>query len=130
MFNYFSSYQVVGKKGNKTVMMSPLEFYNAITPYSTLRHGCGAGVYTEVPEDELPYVTSHLEQAPDPDNDSVLNTIGKRGLFTYTDFCVLLSLISTPKRYIDTTFQLFDVEGDGTIHAKEFAYISNCLSFK
>jgi len=130
VFHYFASYQVVDKNGNKTIMMSPLDFYNAITPNSTLSHACGAGVYTEIMEEELSEVTAKLEQAPDPDKDSVLNAIGKMGLFSYSDFCVLQTLLSTPKRYIDTAFQLFDVTGEGSICAKEFAYVSTYMSYK
>merc|ERR1719228_1805969 len=130
VFNYFASYQVKDHKGNKEVMMSPLDLYNAITPSNTLVMSCGPGVYTEVTIDELPEVTSKLEQAPDPDNDSVLNVIGKKGLLSYNDFCVLITLLSTPKRYIDTVFQLFDVTGEGTVCAKEFAYVSTYMSYK
>ena len=40
------------------------------------------------------------------------------GLLSYPDFCFLLTLLSTPPRYIDTAFNLFDVTGDGNIEAK------------
>jgi hypothetical protein len=35
------------------MMMSPLEFYSAITPDCQLVHGVGSGVYVEVTEDEV-----------------------------------------------------------------------------
>jgi len=129
VFHHFASYQVLDKKG-KTVMMSPMDFYNAVTPGCLSAHGAGAGVYTEVTANELNEVTSKLEQAYDPDNDSVLNAIGKKGLLSYSDFCVLLGILSTPKRYSDTAFQMFDVTGEGTISAKEFAYVSTYMSYK
>jgi len=130
VFNYFASYQVVDKKGNKNIMMSPLDFFHCITPGAILSHATGSGVYTEVREEELADVTSKLEQAPEHYDDSVLNAIGKKGLFSYADFYVLLTLLSTPKRYIDTAFQMFDVTGEGVICAKEFAYISTHMAFK
>lgn len=130
VFNHFASYMVVDDKGKKTVMMSPLDLYNAIVPDNHLTYACGPGTYTEVTIEELPGLTSKLEQIPDPDNDSVLNAIGKKGLLSYSDFCVLLTLLSTPKRYTDTAFQLFDVTGEGTICAKEFAYVSSYMSYK
>ena len=35
------------------MMMSPLEFYSAITPDCRLVHGVGAGVHVEVTETEI-----------------------------------------------------------------------------
>lgn len=130
VFNHFAGYMVVDDKGKKNVMMSPLDLYNAIVPDNHLTYACGPGTYTEVTVKELPEVTKKLQKIPDPDNDSVLNAIGKEGLLSYSDFCVLLTLLSTPKRYIDTAFQLFDVTGEGTICAKEFAYVSSYMSYK
>jgi len=132
VFHHFAGYQVVDKKG-KTVMMSPMDFYNAITPGSRLTHGShgyGPGVYTEVKVEDLPEVTSTLEKAYDPDNESILNKIGKKGLLSYSDFCVLVGLLSTPKRHVDTAFQLFDVTGSGSISAKEFAYVSTQMAYR
>ena len=53
-----------------------------------------------------------------PGSKSVLNEIGAQGLLSYDDFCFLITLLSTPPRYIDTAFNLFDVTGDGNIEAK------------
>ena len=108
------------KKGNKNIMMSPLDFFHCITPGAILSHATGSGVYTEVREEELADVTSKLEQAPEHYDDSVLNAIGKKGLFSYADFYVLLTLLSTPKRYIDTAFQMFDVTGEGVRNLTKF----------
>ena len=63
-----------------------------------------------------------------------LSRIGEEGLLSYSDYCFLLSLLSTPKRskkekkedffetltsrFIETAFNLFDVTGDGHINAK------------
>jgi len=127
VFHYFASYQVVDKKGNKTIMMTPLDVYSAITPNCSLSHGSGGGVYTQVDAESFPV---YFTPAPDPDNTSVLNAIGRMGLFSYSDFCVLLTILSTPKRYIDTAFQVFDVTGEGSICAKEFAYVSTHMAFK
>jgi hypothetical protein len=39
--------------GKKTMMMSPLEFYAAITPDCHLVHGVGSGAYVEVTDEEV-----------------------------------------------------------------------------
>jgi Ca2+-binding EF-hand superfamily protein len=129
IFNYFASYQFVSKKnGRKAMMMTPLEFYSAVTPDCKLVHGVGPGVYVEVNQQEIDAGKVVMESSPV--SGSVLNEIGKLGLLSYQDFCFLLALISTPKRYIETTFNMFDVTGDGNIEAKEFAYVSTKMAHK
>ena len=49
---------------------------------------------------------------------------------TYNDYCFLVSLLATPIRYVDTVFNVLDVTGDGTIEAKEFAYVTTKLAHK
>merc|ERR1711997_646649 len=38
------------------------------------------------------------------------------------------TILSTPSRYIDTAFQMFDITGGGHINAKEFAYVSTYMT--
>jgi len=126
IFNYFASLQLVSKLGRKTTMMSPLDFYSSITPDCVIHPGCGSGVYEEVQEANL----ERLNLDKSPVKDSILNEIGKCGLLSYSDYCFLLSLLSTPERFIDTAFNLFDVTGDEHIQAKEFAYVSTKLAHR
>jgi len=126
-FNYFSSIQLVNKFGMKTTMMSPMDFYNAITPDCSIHPGAGSGIYEAIKEENLPKV--RLVKSP-VTKGSVLNAIGEQGLISYTDYCFLLSLLATPIRFIDTAFNVFDVTGDETVEAKEFAYVSTKLAHK
>ena len=52
------------------------------------------------------------------------------GLLSYPDFCFLLTLLSTPPRYIDTAFNLFDVTGEGSVSAAEFAYVTAYMTYR
>merc|ERR1712018_377437 len=54
---------------------------------------------------------------------SLLNEIQKQGMGTYQDFCFLLTLLSTPRRYMDIAFHCFDVSADGNVDAKEFVHV-------
>jgi len=126
-FNYFASIQLVNTSGSKTTMMSPMDFYNAITPDCSIHAGAGSGIYEAIKEENLPKV--RLVKSPVA-KDSVLNAIGEQGLISYTDYCFLLSLLATPLRFIDTLFNVFDVTGDETVEAKEFAYVSTKLAHK
>jgi len=126
-FNYFSSIQLVNKFGMKTTMMSPMDFFSAITPDCSIHPGAGSGIYEEIAEEKLPRV--RLDKSP-VEKDSVLNAIGANGLISYTDYCFLLTLLATPIRFIDTAFSVFDLTGSNTIEAKEFAFVSTKLAHK
>ena len=100
--------------------MSGRNFYNAMTPGSSIGHafGKGKGSYMIITEDDLDaeWMTSQ-NQIPGP-KDGLLNEINKNGLMTYTDFHFLFLLMSTPRRYVDMIFHAFDVSADGNIEAK------------
>jgi len=131
IFNYFASFQLIsssGGQGRKTMMMTPMDFYSAITPDCQLAHGVGAGAHVDVTTEQLATHDFYMEKSPK--KGGILNEIGAHGLLSYTDFCFLLTMLSTPQRYIDTAFNLFDVTGDGNIEAKEFAYVSTKMAHK
>ena len=46
-------------------------------------------------------------------------------MLTYQDFCFLLNLLSTPRRYMDIAFHCFDVSADGNVEAKVVISKSN-----
>ena len=96
-------------------MMSPMDFFSAITPDCSIHPGAGSGIYEEIKEENLSKV--RLVKSPVA-KDSVLNAIGEQGLISYSDYCFLLSLLATPIRFTDTAFNVFDVTGDETIEAK------------
>ena len=77
----------------------------------------------QVREDGLPEALQNIQKSPK--ENSILNTIGENGLLTYTDFCFLLAILSTPKRYLDTAFELFDVTGDVKMDAKVHVELYN-----
>jgi len=128
VFNYFASFQHISKTGRKDMMMTPLDFYSSITPDCSLAFGTGSGVHVDVTDEEVN--TGDFYWGKSAALDSLLNKVGEQGLLSYADYCFLLSLLSTPKRFIETAFNLFDVTGDGDISAKEFAYVSSKLAAK
>merc|ERR1712055_80818 len=128
IFNYFASFQHISKTGRKDMMMTPLDFYSSITPDCSLAFGTGSGVHVDVTDKEVN--SGDYYWGKSVALDSLLNKIGEQGLLSYADYCFLLSLLSTPKRFIETAFNLFDVTGDGHINAKEFAYVSSKLASK
>merc|ERR1712106_1136673 len=128
IFNYFASFQLISGAGRRTLMMTPMDFYSAITPDCHLAHGVGAGAHVDVTSEEVAKNDFYMDKSPI--KGGILNDIGSLGLLSYSDFCFLLTMLSTPQRYIDTAFNLFDVTGDGNIEAKEFAYVSTKMAHK
>jgi len=126
IFDYFSTYQIVKSNGKKETLMSVKDFYSAVTPGSSLSHGTGSGVYTIVNDAEVSSPTTYENEKLPTEHDghsSLLNEIQKEGMLTYQDFCFLLNLLSTPRRYMDIAFHCFDVSADGNVEAKEFVHV-------
>merc|ERR1712141_486590 len=126
IFDYFSTYQIVKSNGKKETLMSVKDFYSAATPGSSLSHGTGSGVYTIVNDSEVCSPTTYENEKIPTEHDghsSLLNEIQKEGMLTYQDFCFLLNLLSTPRRYMDIAFHCFDVSADGNVEAKEFVHV-------
>jgi len=128
IFNYFASFQHISKTGKKNMMMTPLDFYASITPDCSISFGVGAGVHVDVTDKEVDAGSYYWGKSSI--TNSVLNKIGECGLLSYSDYCFLLTVLSTPRRYLATAFNLFDVTGDGTVEAKEFAFVSTKMASK
>jgi len=124
LFDYFSSYQMVDTKGKKTTLMSVRNFYNAMTPGSSISQGFGKGrsSYLSIGQDDLG-AEWMISQNELPGKETLLNKLNSKGLLTFIDFHFLFLLMSTPRRYIDMVFHAFDVSADGNVEAKEFVYI-------
>lgn len=145
IFYYFASYQYIKKKevipewsGRyhdqvREILMSVKDFYNSVTPNSSLTHGTGQGIYTLLKEEDIgsDELYEH-EHVPVPDSpDSLLNKIQREGLLTYADFTFLLHMLSTPKRYMDIAFYAFDIQANGVVEAKEFAQVMcNIINYR
>merc|ERR1719330_63597 len=125
LFDYFSSFQLVDSQGKKTTLMSGRNFYNAMTPGSSIGHafGKGKGSYLSISEEDINAEWMASQNQIPGRADGLLNEINKLGLLTYTDFNFLFLLMSTPRRYVDMIFHAFDVSADGNVEAKEFIYI-------
>jgi len=124
IFEYFSEYQIVSESGRKTTLMSARNFYNAMTPGTSVMQefGLDKSSYKQVEESELNSAFM-VRSNTLPIEGGLLNSINSNGLLTYTDYHFLLLLISTPKRYLDIIFHGFDVSADGNVEAKEFIHV-------
>jgi len=122
IFDYFASYRYINEKGKNVNLMSIKDFYNAVTPGSSITHGTGLispADYSKVDDSDIHSDKLFLScEVPAPN--SILNKIQRQGLLSYTDFCFLMNVLATPRRYLDIAFLAFDITGDEEIDAKEF----------
>merc|ERR1712106_633980 len=119
IFNYFASFQLISGSdaGRRTLMMTPMDFYSAITPDCHLAHGVGAGAHVDVTSEEVSKNDFYMDKSPI--KGGILNDIGSLGLLSYSDFCFLLTMLSTPQRYIDTAFNLFGKDRTKSINRED-----------
>ena len=106
--------------GKKTTLMSGRNFYNAMTPGSSIGQAFGKGKvsYMTIGEDDINSEWMTAQNEIPGCKTGLLNEINSHGLITYTDFHFLFLLMSTPRRYVDMIFHAFDVSADGNIEAK------------
>ena len=95
IFDYFATYRYINKKGKNVNLMSIKDFYNAVTPGSTITHGTGLkseADYFIVNDDDIESDKMYQkEEIPVPN--SILNKIQRNGLLSYTDFCFLMNIL-------------------------------------
>ena len=106
--------------GKKTTMMSARNFYNAMTPGSSLTADMmvGKSAYKQIQAEEINSKFLKSANKLPLREETLLNQINEQGLLTYTDYHFLLLLMSTPTRYLDIIFHGFDVSADGSVEAK------------
>ena len=115
--------QVVDEKGKKTTLMSARNFYNAMTPGSSIGQEFGKGRSSYMTIEETDLGADWLVSQNKVPREGLLNEMNEKGLLTYTDFHFLFLLMSTPRRYVDMVFHAFDVSADGNVESKEFVHI-------
>merc|ERR1712066_51678 len=125
VFEYFATYKVISESGKKTTMMSARNFYNAMTPGSSLTADMmvGKSAYKQIQAEEINSKFLKSANKLPLREETLLNMINEQGLLTYTDYHFLLLLMSTPTRYLDIIFHGFDVSADGSVEAKEFVHV-------
>ena len=71
-------FSTVAKGRKKEILMTVSDFYNAVTPGSSITHGVGRGVYTIIDQDEVCSPTTYEDgKLPIKERYSVLNEVIK-----------------------------------------------------
>lgn len=59
--------------------------------------------------------------------DSIFYKLGQSGLISFSDYILLLTVLSTPQRNFEIAFQMFDLNGDGNVDAEEFEKVQQIV---
>jgi hypothetical protein len=110
--------------------MTPDDFLRSITPGLKQPDGFELDKFHRYD----PRVDSRdkLEQLNKPlyysDKISIFEHIGgKQCLITFSDYMFLVTLLSTPKRYFQIAFQMFDFDGNGNFDFDEFTKLKSLI---
>lgn len=124
IFRYFATYQVIDKKGQLHIMMTPEDFLRSITPGIKQPEKLGLDKYVTLNnQDELLQLVTSLGM----DEDSIFHQLSSGGLISFSDYIFLLTVLSTSRRHFEIAFKMFDLNGDGNVDAKEFEVVTNLM---
>ncbi|UJR13403.1 hypothetical protein I4U23_000418 [Adineta vaga] len=134
IFRYFATLKVFNDDNpDGIICMTPDDFLRSITPGLKQPDGLELDKFCRYDPrvdswDKLEQLNTHLYYSDlNSDEISIFEHIGgKQCLITFSDFIFLLTLLSTPRRYFQIAFQMFDSDGNGTFDFDEFTRLK-CL---
>ncbi|CAF1333452.1 unnamed protein product, partial [Didymodactylos carnosus] len=121
------------EEGNEsTIYMTPADFLRSITPGLKQPDGLELDKFRKFDPREDSWeksLNTHLSYSmKDDGQSSIFERIGgKQCLITFSDFVFLVTLLSTPARYFNIAFQMFDLDGNGNFDYDEFLKLKNLI---
>ncbi|CAF1447071.1 unnamed protein product [Adineta steineri] len=135
IFRYFATLKVSNDDNpDGIICMTPDDFLRSITPGLKQPDGLELDKFYRYdarvdPPEKLDQRNSYLySSALNSDEQSIFELIGgKQCLITFSDYIFLVTLLSTPRRYFQIAFQMFDFDGNGNFDFDEFAKLKNLI---
>ncbi|CAF1014336.1 unnamed protein product [Rotaria sordida] len=135
IFRYFATLKVYSDDNPEGVIcMTPDDFLRSITPGLKQPDGLELDKFYRYdsrvdPWGKLEHLNTHLYYLDlSSDQISIFERIGgKQCLITFSDYVFLVTLLSTPKRYFQIAFQMFDLDGNGNFDFDEFTKLKGLI---
>ncbi|CAF3058889.1 unnamed protein product [Rotaria socialis] len=128
IFRYFATLKVYSDENpDGIICMTPDDFLRSITPGIKQPDGLELDKFNRYDSrvdslDKFEYLNKNNNEI------SIFERIGgKQCLITYSDFMFLLTLLSTPRRYFEIAFRMFDLDGNGNFDFDEFLKLKNLI---
>ena len=103
--------------------MTPQDFLRSITPGLKQPENLGLDNYVTVNAKEVETLVQNLGM----EEESIFQKLSSGGLICYSDYIFLLNVLNTSRRHFEVTFEMFDLNGDGDVDAKEFEVVTNLM---
>ncbi|CAF1449602.1 unnamed protein product [Adineta ricciae] len=135
IFRYFATLKVYSDDNpDGIICMTPDDFLRSITPGLKQPDGLELDKFCRYDlrvdsSDKLENLNTHLYYADLNSNEiSIFEHIGgKQCLITFSDYIFLVTILSTPRRYFQIAFQMFDFDGNGTFDFDEFTKLKGLI---
>lgn len=122
IFRYFATLKVLNTITSEyEICMTPADFVRSITPGIKQPDGLGLDQFRKFDPKHDEYPELELGE------DSIFYKLGQSGLISFSDYILLLTVLSTPQRNFEIAFQMFDLNGDGNVDAEEFEKVQQIV---
>lgn len=121
IFRYFATLKVYHDPHISEVFMTPDDFLRSITPGVKQPDGLGLDQFKKYDPKNHHRVSSVLSP------DSIFYKLGQHGLISFSDYMLLLVILSTPPKQFQIAFKMFDLNGDGEVEFEEFEKVRKLL---
>lgn len=122
IFRYFATLKVLNTETSEyEICMTPADFVRSITPGIKQPDGLGLDQFRKFDPKHDEYPELELGE------DSIFYKLGQSGLISFSDYILLLTVLSTPQRNFEIAFQMFDLNGDGNVDAEEFEKVQQIV---
>lgn len=121
IFRYFATVKVWNPNlSDYAIFMTPQDFVRSITYGVMQPEGLGLDSY-----DRFDPNMQKLDLKIN--DDSVFKKLSKNGLIGFSDYILLVTLLSTPQRHFEIAFHMFDLDGNGNIDLSEFEHLQSII---
>lgn len=121
IFRYFATLKVQLGPGVFDIFMTPDDFVRSINPGMKQPEGLGLDQFRRF-DPKKSTLKCELNE------DSIFYKLGQHGLISFSDYILLLVLLSTPPRVFELAFKMFDLNGDGNVEYEEFDKVRSVTS--
>ncbi|CAF4469697.1 unnamed protein product, partial [Rotaria sp. Silwood2] len=135
IFRYFATAKIHSDENpDGIIYMTPDDFLRSITPGLKQPDGLELDKFHRYnlrvnSEEKLEHLNAYIYYSDlNSDQISIFERIGgKQCLLTFSDYIFLVTLLSTPKRYFQIAFQMFDLDGNGNFDFDEFTKLKGLI---
>lgn len=122
VFRYFATIKMKNKAGRWEVFMTPKDFLRSILPGVRQPESLTLARYRLLDEETAEKWDAGVQK------DSIFLKLEDKGLLSFSDYLLLIILLSIPERHVRIGFKLFDLDENGTVSIGELEQVLLAIS--